>query len=406
MPTYYYNATNVEGKPEKGQAALADEQALREHLAGKNLTLISIERIDEEKKDSAIDAWLKKYTTRISVVQKIFFTQNLEVMMRTGFSLSEALKTLALQVSNKAFKEIIGKLQDDVEKGQTLADAMRKHQRIFSELFINMIAVGEASGKLDEVLKRLTLQLKKEHALITKVKGALTYPVIVIIAMIGISIGMLLFVLPRITSLFTASTDLPLPTRILLGLSDFMRANTILLSIGSVGLIVLFILGLRSKSGKALWDRFVLHVPIAGGIVKKVNIARFTRTFSSLLETDIPIVQVMEIISRTLGNGQYQSALLTAAERLKKGDRLTDSLAGFDKLFPPLVTQMFSVGEQSGTLNDVSAEIATFYEEDVDNTMANLSTIIEPVLMLLLGVGVAGIALAVILPIYSLSETI
>ncbi|MFA6512098.1 MAG: type II secretion system F family protein [Patescibacteria group bacterium] len=406
MPIYHYSAKNEDGEVEKGQVKLPNEEALRTHLIGKNLALVSVESIEEEKKKSGFDAWLTKHTTRISVVQKIFFTQNLEVMLRTGFSLSEALKTLALQVSNKTFKKIIGELQSDVEKGQTLADAMRKHQNIFSELFINMIAVGEASGKLDEVLKRLTLQLKKDHALITKVKGALTYPIIVIVAMIGIGIGMIVFVLPQITSLFEGKADLPLPTKILLGLSDFTRENGILLGIGVVILIGLFIMGLRTPSGHALWDRLVLRLPVAGNIIKKVNIAKFTRTFSSLLETDIPIVQVMEIISRTLSNSQYQNALLAAAERLKKGERLTDSLSGYDRLFPPLVTQMFSVGEQSGTLNDVSSEIATFYEEEVDNTMANLSTIIEPVLMLFLGVGVAALAIAVIMPIYSLSDTI
>lgn len=407
MPVYFYNAKTFEGSAEKGQVNLPDEEALRNHLANRNLTLLSIERIVEEKQSNSVDAWLRKYTTRISSVQKIFFTQNLEVMMRTGFSLSQALKTLAEQTKQKTFRSIILSLQEDVEKGQMLADAMRKHSNIFSELFINMIAVGEASGKLDEVLKRLTVQLKKDHALITKIRGALTYPIIVIVAMIGISIGMLVFVLPRITTLFTESeTTLPLPTRILMGSSDFIRSYGIFLSIGFVGLVVLFIFAIRTPKGKEVWSRIALHLPIAGSIVKKVNLAKFTRTFSSLLETDIPIVQIMEIISRTLGNTLYQQSLIAAADRLKKGETLTESLAGNPALFPPLVTQMFSVGEQSGTLNDVSGEIATFYEEDVDNTMANLSTIIEPVLMLFLGVGVAAIALAVILPIYSISETI
>lgn len=408
MPVYHYNAKTAEGTTEKSQIELPDETALRSFLTSKNLTLVSIEKVEEEDEPrNAVDAWLQKHTTRISAVQKIFFTQNLEVMIRTGFSLSQALKTLALQIDNKAFRKIVQNLQRDVEKGQTLAESMRKHQRIFSELFINMIAVGEESGKLDEVLKRLTTQLKKEHALVAKVKGALTYPIIVVVAMIGIGIGMLVFVLPKITTLFTDTEgELPLPTRILIGTSDFILAYGLILLPVSIGLIALVVWALKTPSGKAAWDRFVLRLPIAGRIVREVNLAKFTRTFSSLLETDIPIVKVMEIISRTLGNTEYRLALISSAEHLKKGSSLTESLAGYEELFPPIVTQMFAVGEQSGTLNTVSGEIATFYEEEVDNTMANLSTIIEPVLMLLLGAGVAAMALAVILPIYSLSDTI
>jgi type IV pilus assembly protein PilC len=344
---------------------------------------------------------------RIPQTQKIFFTQNLEVMIRTGFSLGVALRTLVRQVEHKKFKAVISDLKDQVEGGVPLATALARHPKVFPELFVNMIGAGESSGRLDEVLARLTTQMKKEARLKGKVRGALTYPVIVVVAMIGVGTGMLTFVIPKIAGVYSESGGiLPLPTRVLLFISDVLVHQGIWIGLVVVALVFGFIRVLKSPRGKRWFDQLTLRLPIVAPIVQKINIAQITRTLSSLLSTDIPIVTTFQIIAKTLGNQLYRESMVDAAESVKKGVAVVKALEVSPRLYPPVVTQMVAIGEESGTLDSVSAEIANFYEEDVDQTMSNLSTILEPVLMLMIGAGVAGIALAVLLPIYNLSSQI
>lgn len=343
----------------------------------------------------------------IPQTQKIFFTQNLEVMVRTGFSLGIALRTLVKQVEHKRFKLVIADLKDQVEGGVPFAAALGRHPTVFPELFINMIAAGESSGRLDEVLKRLTLQMKKDARLKAKVRGALTYPIIVVIAMIGVGTGMLTFVIPKIAGVYQESGGtLPLPTRILLFVSDLLVHQGIWMAAALALLVFAFVRALQTPRGKRRFDALMLKLPVVAPIIQKINIAQITRTLSSLLATDIPIVTTFQIIAKTLGNRLYRESMDDAAESVKKGVAVVKALEANPKLYPPVVTQMVAIGEESGTLDTVSGEIANFYEEDVDQTMSNLSTILEPVLMLLIGAGVAGIALAVLLPIYNLSGQI
>lgn len=403
MPLYEYIARTSTGEAKEGRMDMASEKALAEYLRSQGLILTSAKGIGAPK---GLSGFLK-LKPKVTVVNKIFFTQNLQVMLRTGFSLSNALHTLAEQTEQKAFKEIILAMQHDVESGTTFSDALKKHTYVFPELFINMVAAGEVSGKLDEVLHQLSIQMKKEHTLIAKVKSALTYPVIVVVAMIGLSVGMMLFVIPNLLSVFEeAGAELPLPTRVLITLTDILTTQGVWVLLGTVVVVFLLYRLIKTQRGKYYFHKMLLGGPIIGKIIKKINLARFTRTLSSLLKTDIPIVQTLQIISRTLGNVHYRNAMVQASEEVKKGVSIVKTLEQYPKLFPPLVTQMVSVGEQSGTLDTIVEEIANFYEEDVDTTMGNLSTIIEPVLMLLLGGGVAALAVSIILPIYSLSEAI
>lgn len=340
---------------------------------------------------------------RINIVQRLFFVQQLEIMVRTGFSLAKALDTISLQIDHPGFKQTILQMREDVEKGTTLSKASAKYPKIFSETFVSMLEAGEVSGKLDEVLKRLTIQLKKSHELRSKVKNALTYPTIVTIAMVLIGLAMMIFVLPNITSLYSdAQANLPLPTKLLIGLSDFMAAYAIYVFAG-IGIIVFLIYRYaKTDSGKKLFHTMLLKIPVASPIVKKVNLANFTRTLSSLLKTDIPIVETFLIISRSSKNVIYKSALNQAAEELKKGVSVCQTLEKNPSLFPPLITQIINIGEESGTLDATAEDMAVFYEEEVSSTMDNLAAVIEPILMLVIGVAVGGVALAVIMPIYSL----
>jgi type IV pilus assembly protein PilC len=343
----------------------------------------------------------------IRISQKIFFVQQLRVMVHSGISLSVALKTLAEQAPSKNFKKMLINIQQEVEQGNMLSKGLSRYQRAFGELFINMIKVGEASGKLEEVLNQLFIQMKKDHEIIAKVRGAMIYPAIVISMMVIIGILMMIYVIPNLTGIFRElNVELPLATRILIAVSDFTVANGIFLIIGVVAFIILFWVAIRTRQGKLYFHATLLHLPIAGKIIKKINLARFCRTMSSLLKTDIPIVQSFEITAKILGNQLYRNALMTAKDKIQKGVSIKESLTPYAKFFPPVVLQMISVGEETGSLDQILEESAIFYEEEVAQTMDNLPTIMEPALVVILGIAVGGMAVAVISPLYSLSEAI
>ncbi|MFA6197879.1 MAG: type II secretion system F family protein [Patescibacteria group bacterium] len=405
MPIFSYTAQTAAGQIQQNTLSADNETDLATKLQAGGLTLVSATAQSEGNKKSGL-SWTDKYTA-ITLVDKMFFTQNLQVMVRTGFSVSKALKTLSLQARTKRFAYIIEQIKNDVEQGRTLATALRSYPKVFPPIFINMVEAGELSGQLENVLDRLTLQMKKDHNLIAKVKSALTYPVVILVAMVGIAIGMFIFVIPKITSLY-AETEvaLPMATRILIGVSDFASKNAVFVIGGIIGLVALIIRLIRTVKGKRTIDWLSLKLPIANKIVKKINLARFTRTLSSLLKTDIPIVQTFQIISKTLGNTYYCDAMMQVSEKVKQGITVTSVIENYPTLFPPVVTQIINVGEQSGTLDTIAEEIAVFYEEDVEQTMAGLSTIIEPILMLILGVGVGLIAIAIIMPMYNLTQVI
>lgn len=404
MPIFSYIATSADKKTVKGTMVAANSQVLTTQLSTQGLTVTSSAIANDQK-----ITWRDKLDQlqSIPVVQKVFFTQNLGVMLRGGFSISRALGTLALQTNHHYFKRVIISLQNDLESGMSFAQALRKYPRVFPELFTNMIAAGEVSGKLDDVLKTLTVQMKKDHQLVSKVKGAMTYPIVVIVAMLGAGIAMITFVIPKLLTVFNeAKVQLPLPTRILIALSHQLTTYGLWYAAGAAVLIAGIVLIARTKRGKTFFDQTALLTPILGPIIKKINLARFTRNLSSMLATDIPIIQAFQIIASTLSNAQYRQSIDDASQALRSGTTIAKVLERYPKLYPPIIQQMVSVGEESGTLDEVAGELATFLEEEVDQTMSNMSTIIEPVLLLVLGVAVAGMAVAILLPMYNLSNAI
>lgn len=343
----------------------------------------------------------------VNTLERLFFVQNLEVMTRTGFSLAEALHILSPQIKNSYFRESVEDIQQEVEHGHTLAWSMQKYPKIFPELFVQMIEGGEVTGQLDNTLKQLVKQLKKQYVLKKKVTNALIYPIFILITMVIVGIAMVIFVLPKILMLYTNDTiALPLPTRILLAVTNFMSHNVIVIIILTVFIIVAFVLFIRNRETKKFWHAFVLKLPIAKKILKNIQLAQFFRTLHALLKTDIPIVKSFLIISKILKLIPYQEIIFTASEKLKKGLSVHESLNQNTKLLPVTVIQMVRIGEESGTLDDISGEIAEFFEEEVDSSMNNLTVIIEPLLMLVLGAGVAFIAVAVVMPMYSLVDQI
>jgi type IV pilus assembly protein PilC len=345
-----------------------------------------------------------QFTVRkIPVVEKIFFVQNLALMIKTGFSIGDALQTLHQQVKNKQFGAVLADLQNSVVKGESFSEALQRHPEIFDNLFVSMVAAGETSGNLEQTLFQLSTQLKKSYALRKKIRNAMIYPCLIITVMIIVGSGMFVFVIPRILDLYTTNGySLPLPTRIILAVSDFITHNGLAIGIGATVLLIGWIAFVRTEGGKFFWHRVLLHIPIAGKIIKRINVARFSRVLNSLIITDIPIVKGFQIIASTLPNRVYRYHLENASASLAKGNSIYSTLSSRPDLFEPVVAQMVKVGEEAGVLDTMTSEIANFYEDEVDSTMANLTVIIEPVLMVVIGVGVGFLAVAIILPIYSL----
>lgn len=359
-----------------------------------------------DSKLAEIDAWLLRFS-RVPLKERLFFVQNLGLMLRSGISLSSALLTLASQSTNKRFQSILTEVGHNVEQGNTFAESLNKHHSVFGEMFISMVEAGELSGKLEEVLMQLYIQMKKENGLISKVKGALTYPAVIILAMFGIGTFMIVFIIPKITAMFAEmNVELPLPTKILIGLSDAIVNNGIISVIVFIVSIFSFVQFVRNPKGKYIFQAVLLKMPVISPIIKKINLARFARNISSLLKTDIMIIKSFQITANVLGNLHYREALNAMAHKIKKGGKLSEAIGEYPQLFTPVVAQMVAVGEETGELDNILLELAQFYEEEVDLIMENLPAIIEPLLILMLGLGVGGVAVAIIMPMYSITESI
>jgi len=341
----------------------------------------------------------------VPLKEKLFFVQYLGIMLKSGISLAGGLKTLSAQTPNKRFAKIIGEIADSVEKGVSFTESLKPHQKIFGELFVNMIEAGEVSGKLENVLIQLYTQLKKQHELVSKVKGAMTYPAVIIVAMVGIGTFMMVKIVPQMVGMLKEfNAELPLATRILIAVSDAIVNNGMMVAGILVVSILVIIQIMRTYRGRYYWQTIVLHMPIISPIVKKVNLAKFSRTISTLLKTDIMIIKTFQITANVLGNLHYRKAVNEMSEKIQKGSQINEVVSAYPKLFPPVVNQIISVGEQTGELDNILGELAEFYEGEVDKIMDNLPSIIEPLLILILGCAVGGMAVAIIMPMYSLGS--
>ncbi|MFH1565089.1 MAG: type II secretion system F family protein [bacterium] len=345
------------------------------------------------------------FLARVSAKEKIFFLQNLKTMLKAGMSLGESLRVLSKQTQNVTFKKILTEITTDIEKGQSLSTAMSRHSKHFSEIFINMISAGETSGNLENILEQLYIQTKKDHDLISKIRGAMTYPAVVLFAMVIMGFGMIIFVFPTFIQIFEeANAELPFITKILIAVSNFIQHHGIIAFVLTVAFAVGFSRGIKTKIGKKYFDLFLLKFFIIGPIVKKVNLARFARSLNSLLKTEIPLIKSFEITANVVGNTSYKEAINKAREEIKKGAAISSSLEVYANLFPSMLIQMIMVGEKSGTTDELLGEIANYYEEEVDDTTRNLSSIIEPLMILIIGAAVGLMAVAVMMPMYNLAQ--
>ena len=404
VPKYSYVAKNQAGKVEKGEMEAAEQREVVESLKKEGFWPTSISEKKKEKKrgGSILDRFLT-----VPLKNKMIFCRHLSVMIGSGLSLSKALVILAEQEKNKSFAKMIEKTAADVKKGVSFADAMAKYPRVFDSVFVSMVRMGEVSGNLEEILKILAEQLEKDHKLVSKVRGAMIYPSIIVVVMFVIGILIMIFVIPKITGVFSEfGAELPLLTRIIISVSGFVSKNAWL----TIGIMIAVVVGIRlfSKTvpGRQIFHKLFLKGPVVGTIITKVNSARFARILSSLLESGTSLVESLKITSDTLGNYYFKKSCLKASKEVQKGVDLSKILTRYNNIFPYLVIQMMEVGEETGKTPEVLKKLAGFYEEEVDQITKNLSSIIEPVLMVIIGAAVGLFAIAIIQPIYSIMERI
>lgn len=328
-------------------------------------------------------------------------------MIASGLPLPRSLKILSEQTKNQKFKEAIRDVSEQITKGESFSKALSLHPDIFSELFQNMVKVGEEAGTLEEVLKVLTEQMERENEMKSKIIGAMIYPAVIIAAMIGIGILMLIMVVPKLAETFKElNIELPPTTKFVMFLGTFLAEKWYLFILIVIVFLILFRILLRTKFGKNLIDGLVLKLPIVSPIIKKTNSASTTRTLSSLIVAGVPIVRALEIISRTLGNVYFRKAMAEAAEKVKKGGKLFEALKPYQNLYPLLVIQMIEIGEETGETSTILSKLADFFEEEVTNTTKNMTAIIEPILMLFIGGVVGFFAISMVQPMYSMLQAI
>ena len=342
---------------------------------------------------------------RISRNDRIFFIDNLATMLNAGLTLSLALRTLIGEAKHKAMRLAIEDIERTVDNGNQFSEGLLDHPEIFSPLFIAVVRVGETGGKLGEVLTRLTEIAKKERALRSKVINALIYPAIVSIAMVGIVVVLMLYVFPQLISIFKeVNVALPLQTRILIGTVGFLQEYGIFVGFAVIALFFLFLASRKIRSVHRFYHAVLLRLPFIGGVVRELSLTRLLSNLQMMMTSGVPIVQAFTIGSETAGNLVYEDTLLAVAKKLELGNALHTAFAEYPSLFPSLTVTMAKVGEETGTLDEIMGKLQSFYEQRVENIFANLSTIIEPAMLIVIGIMVGFIAVSVILPIYDLAQ--
>jgi len=379
----------------------APSRAAAGHLL-KEQGLLPMEIREQGKKTSF--EFLNNFSP-ISLAEKINFIENLSVMLKAGISISRSLQILVKQARSNRFKGILANVYNQVQQGKGLSEALSQYPEVFSNIVVSMIKIGELSGNLDKSLEYLSTQLQREADLKSRVRGAMMYPSVVVGAMVIIGILLSIFVLPNLLSIFAEQgASLPITTRAVIAISNFMSQHTFLALGGIVGFVVLVIAVYKTPAGKRAFSIFNVNFVIIKEITKKINLARFSRILSSMLKSGIPIVQALEVAGESLDNVLYKEVVSKAAEDVRLGKPLAESLSANQKLFPFLVQQMIAVGEESGSTQEILEQLAAHYEADVDDTLKNLSSIIEPLLILIIGAVVGMLALALISPIYNIYQ--
>ncbi len=401
MPLFEYTARNTtNGQIQKGQLEVASRDDVNSYLRKNRLLLVSVREAPKQIRLNFSGA------QRIKTRDIVIFTRQFATMINAGLPLVQSLNILAQQTENKALAEVTKAVVYDVESGNTLADAFSKHPRAFSDLYVNMVAAGEAGGILDTILQRLATFLEKTDALVRKVKGAMIYPAVITFVAVAAIAVLLIFVIPVFQEMFASvNMELPLPTRVVIGMSAFLIGYWYVI-LGAIGLgVFLFRRYYNTVSGRKQIDAGLLSAPVLGDLLRKSAVSRFTRTLGTLISSGVSILEGLEITAKTAGNMVIHDAVMASRASIAGGETIAAPLEK-SKVFPPMVISMIAVGEQTGGLDEMLSKIADFYDEEVDVAVSALLSLMEPVMIVVLGVVVGGMVVAMYLPIFDMMNAV
>jgi len=401
MPVYIWKGKNSLGEKRKGEVEAPDRAAA---LAQVKRLRIADPVIKEKPKD--LLAGVAFFQPKVTGKDVVIFTRQLSTMIDAGLPLVQALEILEKQQENVTFKKILNSIRADVEAGSTMADAMRKHPKVFDNLFTNMIEAGETGGILDTILSRLAVFMEKAMALSKKIKGAMTYPTICLSLSVIILAVILIFVIPVFSEMFTSfGKALPLPTQIVIDLSNFVKAYILYIIIALIALVFAFKKFYDTEKGRLSVDRILLVSPLVGELLRKVAVSKFTRTLGTMLHSGVPILEALQVVARTANNKVVERAVYRVADSIAEGRPIAEPLEE-SGVFPNMVVQMIRVGESVGALDTMLDKIADFYDEEVDQAVDNITSAIEPLMMVVLGGLIGGVVIAMYLPIFQIASIV
>lgn len=394
MPVFEYKGKTLAGAAVQGSMKANNKEDLERVLRQNRILVQSI-----TKKAASLNI---KFGTGIPRIEVSRFTRQFATMIGAGLPMVQCLDILASQMENKELAKVILQIQDGVQGGATLSDSMKRHPKIFDDLYTNMVEAGEVGGALDAILVRLAVYREKADQLIRKVKGALVYPSVVVVVATAVTIGMLTFIVPVFAEMFAGlGAELPGPTQAVLGISNFLQAQFLFIGVSLIIAIGVFLWWKKTPAGALLFDRILLILPVFGPLVRKSSVARFTRTLSTLLASGVSILEALEITAKTAGNLVVAAAINKSVLAIAEGDTITGPLKATG-VFPPMVTQMIGVGEKTGGLDEMLSKIADFYDEEVDEAVTALTSVIEPIIIVVMGIVIGGILIAMYLPMFDI----
>ncbi len=399
MAKFQWEATTRSGEKRKGAMEAETAEIVENRLRGDGL---SVNRVKKEPRQLSFSIG-----SGVSPKDLQIFTRQLATMIDAGLPLVQCLDILSSQSPNKAFARILGMVKGSVEQGSTFSEALKKHPRVFDDLYVNLVAAGEVGGILDTILNRLAIYIEKNVKLKGQIKSAMFYPVGILVVAIGVIAVMLVKVIPTFEDMYKnmGNAELPQATQVVIGISHSFMNRWYLYVGGLVGVIVGSTMMRRTERGKEIFDRMLLRLPVIGPTLRKIVVARFTRTLGTLLASGVPILDALDICARTSGNKVVEKGIMRAREKISEGHDMAGPLAD-SRVFPAMVVQMIGVGEQTGAMDQMLNKIADFYEEEVDSAVTAMTSLIEPIMMAFLGVVVGGLIIAMYLPIFNLAGNI
>jgi type IV pilus assembly protein PilC len=399
MPSFVYVARETHsGREIRNSVEAATEQSAIAALLNRNLLVVSIqEKVGRKGRTSG---------GRVALADLVIFTRQLATMIDAGLAMVQSLQALAEQTPNKVMRDVIRDVCTRVEGGDSFSEALQKHPKVFNRLYVCMVAAGEKGGLLAEILARLAVYLENTARLRKKVKSSMMYPTVVSVVAILITLFLLVKVVPVFADIFSGfGAKLPAPTQALVNVSDFVKRFIILIVLAGGGTVYGWLHFIKTKAGQQFWDTYRIRLPIFGSIAHKICLARFTRTLASLIRSGVPILEVLQIVSQTVGNVVMEQAIKTTAADIERGESISTAL-GKHPIFPSMIIRMISAGEQTGKIDNMLERISDFLDEEVETTLSGLTALIEPILIVFLGVVVGGMVICMFLPIFKMPEIV